>query len=188
MKVSAILGSPRKAGVTSSLATAFMDQMKENGADTETFFLNNMKFTGCQGCQECKHKAQTCVLKDDLTPALSSLQQSDVLVFATPVYYWDVTGQFKLFFDRTWSLVNPDYKTNPVPVRIEKGKKALLITSQGDIEEKHRDVSQKYAGFLTMYGYDTKTLRAFGMGEQGENDLQPFLGKVKEIAAQFMNA
>lgn len=186
MKVSAILGSPRKTGATTTLATAFLDRMKQNGAETETFFLNKMKYKGCQGCQGCKVKSQSCVLQDDLTPVLSSLQTSDILVFATPVYYWDVTGQFKLFFDRTWSLVKPDYKTNPEPVRIKKGKKALFITSQGDIEEKHGDVSQKYAGFLTMYGYDIRTVRAFGMGEDSDNDLTMFLSKVEKIAAQMI--
>jgi multimeric flavodoxin WrbA len=185
MKVSAILGSPRKSGVTATLAKAFLDAMKESGAETKQFFLNNMKYTGCQGCQACKNGSEFCVLKDDLTPALSSLQESDVLVFATPVYYWDVTGQFKLFFDRTWSLVKPDYKINSEPVRIAKGKRALLIMGQGDVEEKHQDVSQKYTGFLSMYGYETTILRAFGMGMDGENNLGPFLEQITKIADQI---
>lgn len=185
MRVSAILGSPRKKGVTSTLAKAFLNEMEQKGADTESFFLNTMAFKGCQGCQGCKTRAESCVITDDLTPALSSLQQSDILVFATPVYYWDVTGQFKLFFDRTWSLVKPDYQTNPSPVRIEKGKKALLISSQGDVEEKHADVSEKYAGFLTMYGYETHTLRASGMDGENENDLTTLLADVKECAAKM---
>ncbi len=188
MKVSAILGSPRKNSVTTALASEALNQMKQNGADTQMFLLNRMKYSGCQGCQSCKTTSESCVLKDDLTPVLESLQQSDILVFASPVYYWDITGQFKLFFDRTWSLVKPDYQTNPDPVRIQKGKKALLITSQGDVEEKHQDVSQKYAGFLQMYGYETRTLRAFGMGEQGDAHLEPFLDQVKDITAQMIKA
>jgi hypothetical protein len=63
--------------------------------------------------------------------------------------------------------VKLDYETNPHPTYIEKGKSAPLITSQGDVEEKHKDVAEKYAGFLTLYGYDVRTLRACNMGEMG---------------------
>ena len=187
MRVIAILGSPRKEGVTSTIGKAFMAEAQKTGADTDTYFLNNMEFKGCQACQVCKTKKESCSLKDDLTPVLEDLQNSDIVVFATPVYYWDVTGQFKSFFDRTWSLVKPDYKTNPNPVRLAKGKQALLITSQEDVEEKHRDVSQKYAGFLSMYGFDTQTLRAFGMGDGYENELEPYLAEVKKIAGNMLN-
>lgn len=185
MRVSAILGSPRKKGVTTTLATAFVDRMEKSGAETQRFFLNDMAFKGCQGCQGCKTRAGACVLEDDLTPALKSLQESDILLFATPIYYWDVTGQFKTFVDRTWSLVKPDYQTNPEPTYIGKGKKALLITSQGQVKEKHQDVVQKYAGFLTMYGYQCWTLRACGMGDAGENSLLPYMEQIEVIASQM---
>lgn len=186
MRVSAILGSPRKKGVTNTLATAFVERMEQSGAESQRFFLNDMAFKGCQGCQGCKTRAGACVLEDDLTPALKSLQEADILLFATPVYYWDVTGQFKTFVDRTWSLVKSDYQTNPEPTYIEKGKNALLITSQADVEEKHQDVAQKYAGFLTMYGYKTWTLRAWGMGAAGDNNLQPYLEQIEVITSQMV--
>ena len=186
MKITAILGSPRKNGVTSRIAKTFIDYAKETGAETILYFLNDMDFKGCQGCNVCKTGKESCTLKDDLTPALEDIQTSDILIFATPVYYWDVTGQFKSFFDRTWSLVKPDYKTNPDPVRIDKGKKALLITSQGDVEDKHLDVSKKYAGFLSMYGFKIQTLRAFGMGNEHVDNIDDYIAKVKEIAGSML--
>ena len=185
MRASAILGSPRKKGVTTTLATAFMNQLERNGADTQVFHLNAMVYKGCQGCQGCKSRSGSCVLEDDLTPALKSLQESDILLFATPVYYWDVSGQFKTFIDRTWSLVKMDYETNPDPTYIEKGKKALLVTSQAAVEEKHKDVAQKYAGFLTMYGYDVRILRACNMGTNGGNSIQPYLEQIRKIAMEM---
>ena len=186
MKVTAILGSPRKKGTTTAIATAFMEQAAFHGADTTFHVLNSMNFQGCQGCQACKEKREDCVLEDDLTVVLNDMKTSDITVFATPVYYWDVSGQFKLFIDRTWSLVKPDYLTNPDPARLAKGKKALLITSQADIEEKHKDVMQKYSGFLTMYGYDVATIRAFGMGGEASNPVEPYIAKAKQIADRMM--
>jgi multimeric flavodoxin WrbA len=185
MRASAILGSPRRKGVTTTLATEFMQQLEKKGADTRVYHLNEMAFKGCQGCQGCKARSGLCVLEDDLTPALKSLREADILVFATPVYFWDVSGQFKLFVDRTWSLVKMDYETNPHPTYIERGKSALLITSQGAVEEKHREVAEKYAGFFTLYGYEVRTLRACNMGAKGGNRVQAYLEQIRGIAAEM---
>jgi len=185
MKITAILGSPRKKGVTSEIANGFLNRAQKNGAVTTAYYLNAMRFKGCQGCHLCKSQQESCVLKDDLTPALEDLVSSDIMVFATPIYFWDVTGQFKSFFDRTWSLVKPDYMTNPHPVRMDKGKKALWISSQGDTEEKFKDVVDKYLGFLAMFGAKTHTIRAFGMGNDLGEDITPFLAKAEELADQL---
>ena len=114
------------------------------------------------------------------------LQQRSFMVFASPVYFWDVTGQFKSFFDRTWSLVKPDYMTNPHPVRMDKGKKAVWISSQGDVEEKHKDVAEKYTGFLKMFGCETHAIRAFGMGNTPGDDLDVWLRRAEELARDLI--
>ena len=185
MKITAILGSPRKEGVTSKIANSFLTRAENNGAVTTSYFLNFMDFKGCQGCHLCKTRQESCVLKDDLTPALEDLTSSDIMVFASPIYFWDVTGQFKSFFDRTWSLVKPDYMTNSHPARMDKGKKALWISSQGDTEEKFKDVVDKYTGFLTLFGAQTQTIRAFGMENELGQDITPFLAQAEEIADQL---
>jgi len=186
MKVTAILGSPRKSGVTSTLATTFIGDAENKGADTNVYQLDSMDYKGCLGCNVCKTKKDHCILKDDLTQVLEDLKTSDIIVFGTPIYFWDVSGQFKLFFDRTWSLVKPDYKTNPDPVRITKGKKALLITSQGDVEEKHRDVSERYSSFLTMFGYQTQTLRATGMSMDSVPDISGYVEEIHQLAESMI--
>lgn len=185
MKITAILGSPRKKGATSSIAGGFLETARQNGADVGSYFLNNMRFQGCQGCQGCKTRHDRCVLKDDLTPVLTDMQSSDIMVFATPVYFWDVTGQFKCFFDRTWSLVKPDYTTNPLPVRLEPGKQAVWISSQGDVAEKHRDVVEKYTGFLTMFGCNIHVIRAFGMEDEIGENIDPWLNQARELAGKL---
>jgi len=187
MKVTAIMGSPRKKGITASIADAFMDQAALHGAQTTQYVLNSMNYKGCQGCGACKEKREDCILDDDLTSVLNDMKTSDITVFATPVYYWDVTGQFKLFFDRTWSLVKPDYLTNPDPVRLTKGKKALLITSQADVEEKHKEVFEKYSDFLTMYGYELSTIRAFGMSGEHVDLVAPYIAQAKKIADHMLS-
>lgn len=186
MKVLTILGSPRKNGVTSRMAKRFNQVAETSGASVKTYHLGSLSFQGCQGCNACKSTSEACVLKDDLTQVLDEMQSADMTVFATPVYYWDVSGQFKCFFDRTWSFVKPDYKTNPEPLRLEKGKTAVLITSQGDVEEKHKEVAEKYAGFLSMYGYHTHTIRAFGAGMEQDTPIEPFIDMAGEKAREIV--
>lgn len=185
--ITAILGSPRKNGVTARITDAFMDHARQKGSSAQSYFLNTMDFKGCQGCHQCKTKTEACVLKDDLTPALEDLKKSDILVFASPIYFWDVTGQFKSFFDRTWSLVKPDYQTNHHPVRLDKGKTAVWVTSQGDVKEKFKEVVDKYSGFLAMYGFETHIIRAFGMDDIPKNlEIEPFLAQASNLAKKLL--
>ncbi|MFH1138010.1 MAG: flavodoxin family protein [Pseudomonadota bacterium] len=186
MKVMAVLGSPRKKGYTSQIAEAFMESAQQAGAETKIFHLNRMNYRGCQGCNACKTKSETCVQEDDLTEVLHWMHEADVAVFAVPVYYWDVTGQFKCFFDRTWSLVKPDYTTNPRPSRLAPGKKAVLITAQGDVTDKHRDVVERYSTFLAMYGYKVQAIRAVECGLDAQADIGAHADEARELAAKLV--
>lgn len=185
MNITAVMGSPRANGVTSRIAKGFLDRAASKGARVTPYHLNKMNFRGCQGCHLCKTEAPACVLKDDLTPVLKSIVTADIIVLASPIYFWDVTGQFKCFFDRTWSVVKPDYMTNPHPVRMAPGKKALWISSQGDIEEKFKDTADKYTGFLAMFGCETRSIRAFGMGDGPDQEIGPFLEQALAVAEEW---
>lgn len=186
MKVIAVLGSPRKRGASNRIAQRFIDAAKDMGFETKTHYLNGMNYRGCQGCDGCKTKAEHCVQKDDLTEVLTDLMEADVAVFATPVYYSDVTGQFKCFFDRTWSFVKPDYLTNPKPSRLAPGKKAVLIITQGDVVDKHRDVIERYFSFLTLYGYDVNVIRATECGMAPDVNVDDYIAQAEQLASQIV--
>ncbi len=189
MIVTAILGSPRKKGATSTIAQSFVEEAESRGAEVKNYFLHGMDYKGCQGCHACKSKTEDCVMKDDLTATLEDIKTSDIVVFASPVHYWDVSGQFKSFFDRTWSFVKPDYKTNPEPSRVQKGKKAVLVLSQADMEDVHKDVYEKYSFFLSMYGFEVYLIRAVEMQNDASRiteAIKPYTTKAREIAAQMI--
>ena len=188
MKVMAVLGSPRKKGFTSQIAEVFIDFAQKQGAETKTFYLNQMNYKGCQGCNLCKTKTEKCVQEDDLTEVLEIMHQADVAVFAAPVYYWDVSGQFKCFIDRTWSLVKPDYETNPRPSRLAPGKKAVFITAQGDVLAKHQDVMERYSTFLTMYGYEVHGFRAVECGLEPKIHIGDYEKQALELAEKLFAA
>ena len=165
MKIVAVLGSPRPQGNSSTLARAFLKAAGERGAEITEYLLNQMDFQGCQGCGGCKTKSETCILEDDLTPVLQAVRDADLLVLASPVYFGDLSGQMKCFFDRTYSYFNPDFSC-----RVPPGKKAVMVLTQANPEEtEFADIFPRYQRWLKWYGFDpVHLLRVVGVREPGE--------------------
>lgn len=165
MKIVAVLGSPRPQGNSSTLARAFLKAAGERGAEITEFLLNQMDFQGCQACGACKTKRETCILEDDLTPVLNAVKEADVLVLASPVYFGDLSGQLKCFFDRTYSFINPDFSC-----RVPPGKQAVMVLAQANPDPaQFGDIFPRYERWLKLYGCDpVRLLRAVGVREAGE--------------------
>ncbi len=170
MKIVAVLGSPRPQGTSTSLARKFLAAAKEQGAEVQEFPLNKMAYQGCQGCRTCKTKTDTCVLEDDLAPLLAAIKEADILLLASPVYFGDLSGQMKLFFDRTYSQLNPDFSS-----RVPAGKQAVLVLAQGNPEAaQFADIFPRYERWLNLYGFKpVHLLRAVGARDPGDLNHQP---------------
>ncbi len=165
MKIVAVLGSPRPQGNSSTLARAFLKAAAELGAETTEFLLNQLDFQGCQGCMGCKTKSRTCILEDDLAPVLQAVKDADLLVLASPVYFGDISGQLKCFFDRTYSYLNPDFSP-----RVPPGKKAVMVLVQANPDPaQFDDIFPRFERWLKLYGYDpVRLLRVTGARDLGE--------------------
>jgi len=108
MKVYAINGSPRKNNNTATLLKKALEGVKESVKDTEveTEIINlyDLKYTGCKSCFACKmldgKSYGKCVIKDDVHEVLEKLSQADGIIFGSPVYFHDISGQLKLFLER----------------------------------------------------------------------------------------
>ena len=188
MKIINILGSPRKKGTSIRIAKSFTDAAKELGASVDNFYLNGMNYSGCQGCNQCHTKFDHCVLKDDLTAVLNGMRTSEIAVFSSPVYMGDVSGQFKKFFDRTWSQVNTEYEKEPAfTSRLPKGKIAIFILCQADVEENHTDIVERYTRFFELFGYDLKVIRATGLSSGApDEDVSSAQKKALELAHELI--
>ncbi len=170
MKIVSLLGSPRVESNSSTIAKRFCATAEKLGAEVSTFTLNDLNYRGCQGCYVCKTKLDRCVLEDDLTEVLEAVRETDILVLATPIYYWDVTSQLKAFLDRTFSYLVPDFVTNPNKSRLAPGKKLVFIQVQGNPDEGlFTDVFPKFDYFFKGYGFsETHLIRACAVRGPGE--------------------
>ena len=186
MKIVAVLGSPRPQGSSASLARKFLDEARSLGAETKIYPLTQLDFKGCQGCRTCKTKGDQCVLKDDLAEVLAAVKGADLLLLASPVYFGDLSGQLKCFFDRTYSYVNPDFSS-----RVPPGKQAVLVLVQANPDpEQFNDIFPRYERWLRMFGFDpVYLLRATGVRDPEDLDRQPaVLDQAAALAREVVRA
>ncbi len=185
MNIVCLLGSPRAKSNSSAIAKRFIETAEKSGAEVKTYTLNNLKYRGCQGCMACKTKLEKCVMKDDLTEVLEAVQQADVLVMASPVYYGEISSQLKGFIDRTYSYLKPDFMTNPPPARLAPGKKLVFALTQGQPEEAFSDIFPRYDFFFKWYGFsESHLIRACGVAGAGDFEARQDIPALAEETAR----
>ena len=106
MKMLALNGSGKgKNGNTDRILQPFLQGARKAGAEIETIYLKDKKINHCSGCFSCWTKTLgSCVYKDDMQELLIKILESDIVVFASPLYYYSVTGIMKDFIDRMLPL------------------------------------------------------------------------------------
>jgi len=124
-KIVVLNGSPRKQGVTAALAEEVSKAASDQGAEIKSYYLNGMNIKGCQSCYACKEQEHRCILRDDMQELYDEIDAADGIVFATPVYMWQMTAQLKQVIDRLYPFIKPDYSSYLAP-----GKKILLAVTQ----------------------------------------------------------
>lgn len=112
-KVVIVSSTLRPNGNSEFLAKACERGAKEAGNEVEFISLKWKTVNYCIGCLACQRIGK-CVLKDDVNGLLETIKNADVLVFATPIYYYEMSGQLKTFLDRLNPLFPTDYKFRKV--------------------------------------------------------------------------
>jgi multimeric flavodoxin WrbA len=135
MNVTTLLGSARKKGNTATVLGWVEDELKAQGHDVERIYLNGKSIKGCLGCAKCRENPDeiACVQKDDAADVLGQMIKSDVVLFASPVYFWGFSAQTKALIDRSYSLVTNYHQ--PDQTSLMQGKRiGLLVTGAGTYE------------------------------------------------------
>ena len=130
-KIIILNGSPRKNGNTSALTAAFKRGAEEAGNTVTEFHLSGMNINGCLGCWGGgKDAAHPCAQRDDMGQIYPTYREADVVVLASPLYYWFGSGFLKNAFDRLFAVAECDGYRNP------KKESVLIMAAEGaDFEE-----------------------------------------------------
>ncbi len=127
-KVLIISTSPRKSGNSESLADAFAAGAREAGHSVEIVSLHDKTIGFCIGCLACQ-KTGRCVIRDDADIIAQKMTAAEVIAFATPVYFYTMSGQMKTMLDRSNPCFSSDYAFRDI----------YLLATAADAEESAMD-------------------------------------------------
>lgn len=119
MKIAILNGSPRGVN-TAAMVRAFEEGAKEAGHEVEVLHVGKMKINGCLACEYCHGKGEgTCIQKDDMVKVMPAYKEADMVVFASPIYYFAMTAQLSAAIQRVYAIGKP----------AKASKAALLLSS-----------------------------------------------------------
>lgn len=133
--------SLRAKSNSDALADEFVRGAVEAGNPVEKIELRGKKIAFCTGCLSCQ-KTQNCVINDDAREIAEKMINADVIVFATPVYYYGMSGQMKTLLDRANPLYTTDYKFREI---------YLLATAAEDEESTSSGTVTGLQGWIDCY-------------------------------------
>jgi multimeric flavodoxin WrbA len=100
-----VKGSPREYGNSATLAGQVAAGAEAAGAEVESYYLHGMRIQACDACDFCQGEADIgCVIEDDMQLLYPKIREADALVYASPVYWFTISAQLKLFMDRCYGL------------------------------------------------------------------------------------
>ena len=167
MKITVLNGSPRKQN-TAAMVEAFAEGAKAAGHEVEVIQVGKMKINGCLACEYCHGKgAGQCIQKDDMEKVMPAYKDCDMIVFASPIYYFDVTAQLSAAIQRVYAIGKPAKAT----------RAALLLSSASP-----NPFEGAIATYRTMIGYmgleDAGIITAAG----DENGSEAKLTEIRDFA------
>jgi len=170
MKITVLNGSPRKQN-TDALVGAFVEAAEAAGHKVEVLKVAKMTIAGCKACEYCHGKGEgACIQKDDMEKVIPAYQDADMVVFASPIYYFTMTAQIEAAIQRIYCIGKPPKAT----------KAALLLSSMS------QGVYDGAIGqYKSMIGYmgleDAGIVTAAG----DENGSPEKLAEVREIVSKL---
>ncbi|MDH4269709.1 MAG: flavodoxin family protein [Dehalococcoidia bacterium] len=184
-QVLVILGSPRRKGNSSTLAARISRGAKSAGAEVDTLFLQGLKISPCRGCDTCqKHDSKGCAVKDDMQQIYPKLIKADAWVIASPVYWFTMSAQTKIFMDRCYALTA--YANNPFA-----GKRIAIAMSYGDVDPVKSGCVNALRAFQDAFRYTGSRIvgmvygSAMKAGEIADNEA--LMGEAEELGKRLVS-
>jgi multimeric flavodoxin WrbA len=109
-RVLILAASPRKNGNSTILASKAAEGVRAAGGEADVVPISHLKIAPCNACDSCITKPETgCVIKDDMQPLYQKIKDAQGIIFATPVYWFNMSAQMKLLIDRTYAIQGKGY-------------------------------------------------------------------------------
>ncbi|MCD8377370.1 MAG: flavodoxin family protein [Candidatus Gastranaerophilales bacterium] len=163
----------RKNGNSEILAKEFVKGVQEAGNNVEFVTLQDKEIKFCKGCLACQ-KLGTCVIKDDSNEIVEKMKKADVITFASPIYYYEMSGQLKTLLDRANALFSLDYKFRDI----------YFLSTAADGDSHSADIAIKgIQGWIACFAKAQLKGTVLGAGVEAVGDIQnnPAMQKAYEM-------
>ena len=179
-----VVGGGRPKGNTSQLVDAFVRGAEKTGHSVEKVSLLKTEVKGCLGCNACRY-GKPCVQKDGFNELVPKIRQADLIVFASPMYFWTISSKLKAFIERFYCIAEEDPK--PPYGRYERypvKDSALLMTSADDFFWTFEQAVSYYQFAVVNYigFHDRGMLLAGGCGDTNG---QPQIDKTEHLQKAY---
>lgn len=188
MKITSILGSPRKKGNTNRVLQWIEESLQTQGHEVDRINTTDFKVNGCKGCFTCKKSTDEpgCPQKDDAIEIMRRLMASDRVIYASPIYFWGPTAQMKTLIDRHCCLVT-GYGTPQWKSLLQGKRIGLVVTCEDGIENNVDlmfELFKRFAEYLQCDQADTLvipfTTKPDAMGEEVRQQAHAFADQLAE--------
>ena len=152
MNILALQGSPRREGNTQAVLDIVLQAAQQAGAETELVELSQLeRLSGCIECKACKERPDEpgCALDDDMQDVLGKALESDVVVWATPVFCWSPTWLMKMAMDRFYCMFK--YRKDGQIDSLMQGRKMAAIITAGGGEDDGADLVKETCRRLAAF-------------------------------------
>ena len=172
-QVIVISTSLRKGSNSDMLADQFIEGARSAGNEVEKIPLMGKNIQFCKGCLACQ-KLGRCVINDDVNDIMAKVLQANVVCWATPIYYYEMSGQMKTLIDRMNAMYEQDYQFRDV---------YLLTTAAEDEEETPKRAETRLTGWIDCYpkSHLAGTLFCGGVNDAREIDGNAKLQEAYEL-------
>ena len=167
MKVYGICGSPRRGGNTEILLDRFLEGASSKGGSVEKIILNEMVFSPCQECDNMRDDGE-CIVEDEMRAVYSKVEEADIIVVATPLFFGSVSAQTKMMVDRFQCYWRARFLLKTKRKNI--GKKGVFIGVAGGRKEFLFDNARKVVRnfFATVGAEPAGEILAEGVEDKGD--------------------
>ena len=172
-KIIVISTSLRHGSNSDMLAENFIEGAKAAGNEVEKVSLTDKNIQFCKGCMACQ-KLGHCVIKDDVNDIMAKVLKADVICWATPIYYYEMSGRMKSLIDRMNAMYEQDYQFRDI---------YLLTTAAEDEDETPKRAEMGLMGWIDCYPKSrlAGTLFCGGVNNAREIEGNPKLREAYEL-------
>lgn len=169
MKIAILNGSPRREN-TFAMVEAFRQGAEAAGHEVEVLHVGKMKIGGCLGCEYCHGKGEgKCIQKDDFEKLLPAYTESDMIVFASPIYYFSMTAQMQAAIQRVYCIGKP-----------AKATRAALLLSSG--AGAYDGATAQYKSYMGYAGIEDMGIIT-ATGEENKSEAK--LSEIRQFAEKL---